>query len=77
VADTALYFGTNNWQVMGALGVFDRIIQVLVGLAVLVLVLGLLVDAGLVLLGGFLFIVAGIFYVGVRMLKIRAETSRT
>jgi|GEM_PF-2753591 uncharacterized membrane protein len=62
---------------MGALGVFDRIIQVLVGLAVLVLVLGLLVDAGLVLLGGFLFIVAGIFYVGVRMLKIRAETSRT
>ncbi|MFC7115049.1 hypothetical protein ACFQH2_08910 [Natronoarchaeum sp. GCM10025703] len=62
---------------MSALGVFDRIIQVLVGLAVLVLVLGLVVDAGLLLLGGFLFIVAGIFYVGVRMLKIRAETSRT
>lgn len=77
MADTVLYSGTNNWQVMSALGVFDRIIQVLVGLAVLVLVLGLVVDAGLLLLGGFLFIVAGIFYVGVRMLKIRAETSRT
>lgn len=77
MADTVLYPVTNNWQVMSALGVFDRIIQVLVGLAVLVLVLGLVVDAGLLLLGGFLFIVAGIFYVGVRMLKIRAETSRT
>ncbi len=62
---------------MSALGVFDRIIQLLIGLAVLVLVLGLLVDAGLVLLGGFLFIVAGIFYVGVRILKIRADTSQT
>ncbi len=62
---------------MSAFGVFDLIVKALAGLAVLVLVLGLVVDAGLVLLAGLLFVVAGVFYVGVRILRERVGTSRS
>lgn len=60
---------------MSAFGVFDLLVKVLAGLAVLVLLLGVVVDAGLVLLAGFLFIVAGVFYIGVRVLQDRVEAA--